>query len=53
MDIYRYLNIIPLLDGTGYGIVDKGLGNKEMVSNRKGNGKIIGTMGGTIKSNKR
>ena len=39
-------------DCTGYGIVDKGLGNKEMVSDRQGDGTIPGTKGGTIKSNK-
>ena len=38
--------------GTGYGIMDKGLGNKEMVTDCKGDGMIIGTKGGTIKSNK-
>ena len=39
-------------DGTGYEIMDKGLGNKEMVSGSTGDGRIIGTKGGTIKSNK-
>ena len=39
-------------DDTGHGSMDKGLGNKEMVSDRKGDGTIVETMGGTIKSNK-
>ena len=33
-------------DCTGHGSMDKGLGNKEMVSNHKGDGTIVGTKGG-------
>ena len=39
-------------DGTGHGSMDKGLGNKKMVSDREGDGMIVGTKIGTIKSNK-
>ena len=37
-------------DDTGHGSMDKGLGNKEMESDRKGDGTIVGTKGGAIKS---
>ena len=37
-------------DSTGHGSMDTGLGNKEMVSNRKGDGTIVVAKGGTIKS---
>ena len=39
-------------EGTVYGIISKGRENEEMVLDRKGKGTIIGTKGGTIKSNK-
>ena len=36
-------------DCTSHGNMDKGLGNMEMVSDIKGDGKMVGTKGGTMK----
>ena len=35
-------------EDTGYGIINKGLGNENMVSDCKGDGTVIGTKRGTI-----